>query len=97
VEQQLQGSWQVVSGVQYSSSMAGGNTAVELPEGQALPVRADGAVGLPLGLWSRVEVQGESVAVEAGRILEDGQLLYVRRSYVDGCLSEVLLASARKA
>jgi hypothetical protein len=87
----LQGSWRVVSGARYG---AGG--ASELAAGEQLAVEAEGAVLLPLGVWSRFSAQGESLVLEAGRVLEGGALLLARRSYVDGALAEVLLVEAAR-
>ncbi len=73
-----------------------GGGASELAAGEQLEVAAEGALLLPLGVWSRFGVEGESVVVEAGRVLEGGRLLLARRSYVDGALAEALLVEAAR-
>jgi hypothetical protein len=96
--EQLQGSWEAVGGARYSVGLSGDTSAAELAAGEALAVGADGALLLPLGVWSRFSAQGDSVVAEAGRVLEGGALLLLaRRSYVDGALAEVLLLEAARA
>lgn len=99
---QLEGTWRAASGTAFAFDGAAGRLAPQaaLPPQLLAPTTAGtpGVVGLPLGVFSRVDIApGGNVAVEVGMLAEDGASRVVcSRRYAGGRLASVALGREQR-